>query len=137
MCVCVFLCAHKLYILSTFVLIFTQRLGASEILQSSKDCLLFSHEHKDPNKNGTKKCWEDNSSKTYHETHDYMFILQTRQLQNDGTFFLTHSVYYNNGWIYKAIFAQGDRAHTIKYSIQEFFYLLGTHSPGLSVRNAD
>ena len=53
-CVCVFLCAHKLYILSKFVLIFTQPLGASEILQSSKDCLLFSHACKDPNEKGTK-----------------------------------------------------------------------------------
>ena len=47
-----------------------QELGASEILQSSKDCLLFSHACKDPNEKGTKKCWEDNSTKTYHETHD-------------------------------------------------------------------
>ena len=69
-CVCVFLCAHKLYILSKFVLIFTQPLGASEILLSSKDCLLFTHACKDPNEKGTEKCWEDNSTKTYHETHD-------------------------------------------------------------------
>ena len=34
-------------------IIFTQPLGASEILQSSKDCLLFSHACKDPHEKGT------------------------------------------------------------------------------------
>ena len=36
--------------------------------------------------------WEDNSIKTYHETHDLIFILQTIQLLKSGTFFLTYSV---------------------------------------------
>ena len=45
-CVCVsffFLCAHNLEIISPVVWFFTQPLGSSEIWQSSKDCLLFSH----------------------------------------------------------------------------------------------
>ena len=36
--------------------------------------------------------WEDNFIKIYHETHDYIFILQTLQLLTSGTFFLTRSV---------------------------------------------
>ena len=43
-CVCFFfLCAHNLEIISPVVWFFTQPLGSSEIWQSSKDCLLFSH----------------------------------------------------------------------------------------------
>ena len=54
----VFLRAHKLSFLSQFVLFFTQPLGASEILQSSKDCLSFSHACKDPNEKGNINAWK-------------------------------------------------------------------------------
>ena len=59
-CLCVFVCLanwiieKKLAVFVQNIILFTpSKLGASEIWQTCKDCLMFSHACRDSNENGT------------------------------------------------------------------------------------